>query len=399
MVVQETFFGTEFNKLTTPVITIPIKSVRIWDLGTNWFQLCPTSNYAECNWDRLDRGLAIAKRSGVSDALYTIARTPLWASSNPNAKFCPMCAPPRDLTEDGGGSDEAFKGFIRAIVDHNRRLDRSTHATIRYWGMWNEADARNYWQGTPAQLVRMTKDARAIIKEADPDALILTPEVASNWRFRKGGDWLDQYLAAGGGQYVDVIAFHVGGRRSAVDPDIIDLVNDIKAKVAKHKEVAGKPLWNTEAEFVALDRPDNVRTVDEGASYIARFYPLVFSLGVQRVYWYQYDGIPPDCCGGMWTREAGELATAKAYRQMHQWLVGRTVSNCNPQGHVWSCDLTAPGYKGKIVWYDDFDSTGTYQASGFVSARDAYGEAVAIDKSGRITVTHRPILLETSSGR
>jgi endo-1,4-beta-mannosidase len=196
MVVQDTFFGTEVNKGTTPVITIPVKSMRIWDDHTNWFQVCLTSN-SDCNWDRLDRWLAFAKRNGISDVLYTIARTPVWASSDPNARFCPICDPPRDLTPDGSGSDALFKGFIHAIVDHNRRLDRSTHATIRYWGMWNEADAKNYWKGTPAQLVRMTKDARAIIKEADPDALILTPEVASNERFRKGGDWLDQYLAAG----------------------------------------------------------------------------------------------------------------------------------------------------------------------------------------------------------
>jgi hypothetical protein len=197
-----------------------------------------------------------------------------------------------------------------------------------------------------------------------------------------------------------VIAFHVGGRRSAVDADIIDLVNDIKTKVGKHPEVRGKPLWNTEAEFIEFGAEDTVRTLDEAASYVARFYPLVFSLGVERVYWYQYDGRPPECCGGMWTPETGELVTAKAYKEMHKWLVGRTVENCKPQqGHVFGCDLTAPGYKAKIVWWDDFDSTGTYQASGYTSARDAYGEAIALDKSGGITLSHRPILLEASGSR
>src|SRR5579863_8187847 len=401
MQVQDSFFGTEVNKLGTPVITVPVKSMRLWDTHTNWFQVCPTSNYSNCDWDRLDKWLALAKKSGISDVLYTIGKTPQWASSKPDAKWCVECYPPRDLTEDGGGTDEAFKGFIHAIVDHNRRLDRSRYATIRYWGMWNEADARNFWQGNPTQLVRMTKDARAIIKEADPDALILTPEVANNSRMRKAGDWLDEYLSAGGGQYVDVIAFHVGpvslvpGKRPITE-DIVDLVNDIKTKVGKHAEVRGKPLWNTEAEFTELGGPENYRNLDEASSYVVRFYTLLFSLGVERIYWYQYDGDPKTCCGGMWTPETGELPTAKAYREMHKWLVGRTVSNCKPQAHVWSCDLTAPGYKARIVWYDDFESNGTYDSAGFTAAHDAYGAAVPLDKSGKLTVSHRPILLEAA---
>jgi hypothetical protein len=401
MLVQETSFGTEVNKLTTPVVTIPVKSIRLWDTGTNWFQVCPTNNYSNCNWERLDKWLALAKRSGVSDVLYTIGKTPLWASGGGNCgRQEGVCYPPKDVDS----TDAAFKGFIHAIVDHNRRLDRNTYATIRYWGMWNEPDAKNFWRGTPAQLARMTKDARPIIKEADPDALILAPEVASNSRHVIGGDWLDQYLSAGAGEFVDVIAFHVGAVSLVPDKrprleDTMDLANEIKSKIAKHREVSGKPLWNTEGEFGELGAADSWRNVDEAASYVVRFYTMLFSVGVERIYWYMYDGDPKTCCGAMWTPETGELPTAKAYKEMHKWLVGHTVSPCKLEGHVWGCDLTAPGYKAKIVWWDDFDNPGTYQATGFTTAHDALGNVVPIDKSGRVAVAHRPVLLEASGSR
>ena len=80
-----------------------------------------------------------------------------------------MLRPPGTLSPDGGGSDAAFQGFVRAIVEHNPGISIQTPTlAIKFWGIWNEPDAKQFWRGTIPQLVRMTKDARSeIIKNAD----------------------------------------------------------------------------------------------------------------------------------------------------------------------------------------------------------------------------------------
>jgi hypothetical protein len=400
--VEATFFGMCVNKIDSFPLTVPIGSLRLWDTGTNWLQLCPTSDYSRCDWRHLEKWLAVAKSNGISEVMYTFGKTPAWISSNPQnscgGRFPGACFPPRDVASDGGGSDAAFKGFVRAIVEHNQRLDPKRYAKIKYWGMWNEPGAKNFWQGTDAQMVRMVKDAYPIIKAADVGALVLSPEPAANSKkgLNAAGDWLDHYFSAGGSAYADVIAFH--GAANAVGPgdhpvveDIIKLVNNVKEKVARHPELAGKPLWLTEGQWGHTNEA-NWTGFDQAAGFVVRWYTLLASLGVRRVYWYMYDGNP----GAMWTRESGELPTAVAFKEAHKWLLGRTVSPCSAQGHVWSCDLTGPGYKGKIVWYDQYEKTASYDATGFAGYRDISGGANRVEpKAHTITLGNRPVLLET----
>lgn len=404
--VDATFFGMCVNKIPSFPLAVPVGSLRLWDTGTNWLQMCPTSDYSRCDWKHLEKWLAAAKGNGITDVMYTFGKTPAWISSDPenpcSGRFPGACFPPRDVATDGGGSDAAFKGFVKALVEHNQRLDSRNFAKIKYWGMWNEPGAKNYWQGTDAQMVRMVKDAHAIIKEADPDALVLSPEPAANSKkgINAAGDWLDHYFSAGGSAYADVIAFH--GAANAVHPgdhpvveDIVKLVTNVKEKVAKHPELAGKPLWLTEGQW-GLSSEANW-TPDQAASFVVRWYTLLASMGVRRVYWYMYDGNPATCCGSMWTPETGELPTAVAYKEAHKWLLGRTVSPCSTKGHVWSCDLTATGYQGKIVWYDEYEKTTSYDAGSFSSYRDMSGGVNRVEpKAHTITLGNRPVLLETA---
>jgi len=64
--VQPDFFGMHVNKLWSMPIEVPIGSMRLWDTATNWFQLCPSRDYSQCDWRRLDDWLAAAKKNAVS---------------------------------------------------------------------------------------------------------------------------------------------------------------------------------------------------------------------------------------------------------------------------------------------------------------------------------------------
>src|SRR5207237_4549304 len=65
-------------------VTVPYGSLRLWDTSTGWAQI----NTADGVYDfsTLD-GFVTSSPSDV-DLLYNLARTPHWASSNPNDSSC-----------------------------------------------------------------------------------------------------------------------------------------------------------------------------------------------------------------------------------------------------------------------------------------------------------------------
>jgi|HubBroStandDraft_3_1064219.scaffolds.fasta_scaffold15615_3 hypothetical protein len=390
--VQPTFFGMHFNHIDSLPPDVPVGSIRLWGTGTGWAHLCPHG--PSCDWTRLDKWLAAAKRSGITDVVYTFGKTPDWIATKQTD--C-QCFPPRDLDPDGGGSDDAWKNFVKALVDHNQHLG-SGFSKIKYWGVWNEPSALNMWNGSIPQMVRMAKDAYAIIKAADPSAQVLSPELDA-WG-KKHDDWLDNFISAGGGPYIDIVAFHgyatTRDSDRATAEDVVRQIDHVKEKVARHKELAGKPLWNSECSWGRTDQA-NWQDLDQANAFVVRFYTLQAAAGIERVYWYMFD--PNDvnaCCGAMSNRDRSDLPPAIAYREVHKWLLGRTVS-CSPQGHVWACNLEGPGYKGKIVWTDEYGKSATYDATGFASYRDAAGASTPLgQKSRAVTIGNKPILLEAS---
>jgi hypothetical protein len=397
--VQPSFFGMHINKLSSMPLDAPVGGIRLWDTATNWFQLCPSSDFSQCDWRHLDEWLAAAKNNGVSEVLYTFGKSPAWVSSDPRGDCGGarpgVCYPPRDITADGGGTDEAFRQFVEALVEHNQRLDARTHAKIKFWGICNEPTAKFFWRGSTAQLVRMAKDAAEIIKKADPAALMLTPEPAANSR-NSATDaalrWLNDYLARGGGNYADVVAFHVYANAVGDHPvpeDVLSSIHRMKAELARHPEVAGKPLWITEGSWGRSEETNWTRD-DEAGAFLIRFCVLIASEGIERMYWYGWD-VPT---GTLWAN-GHSLPAANVFGEVHNWLIGRSVTNCASQSHIWSCDLSAPGYRGRIVWDEEYQKNSSYDATGFVAYRSATGEQRSIDPKTRVLqVGNSPVLLE-----
>src|SRR5436853_263554 len=46
---------------------------------------------------------------------------------------------------------------------------------IRYYELWNEPNASNWWSGSTSQMVQMASIAYGIIKKQDPGATVLSP--------------------------------------------------------------------------------------------------------------------------------------------------------------------------------------------------------------------------------
>jgi hypothetical protein len=172
---------------------------RLWDSSSmQWpsVSTCPSydSKGTVCNtttnpptylWTNLDTMLANDQSNGVTEVMYTLARTPTWASASPNdSTSCHdtgtksgqgngECYPPYDLNADGSGENAIWKDWITQVAthsnDHNYLYGSTKHAHIRYYEIWNEPDgtcnstSQCFFKGSFAQLARLTEDARCII--------------------------------------------------------------------------------------------------------------------------------------------------------------------------------------------------------------------------------------------
>ena len=350
-------FSLQMNSGTLgqqPWPSVSFGAQRLWDAGVSWQEI----NRAEgvYHWTLLDEWLSDAQKHNV-DLLYTFGYTPRWASSKPNDDSCGngpgTCDPPKDLNADGSGPDQYWKDFVTALVTHNKN---SKTGHIKNWEIWNEGLGNPLrWKGTIAQLIRMAHDASAIIKAADSSALVLNPTFGT--QLKNSRDLLDQYLAAGGGKYMDAISFHgyVCHRGSAGNPeDFIGNMQLSRLVLTKYGQ-GNKQLWDTEGGW-GNTLKTGLTDADLQAAFLARFYLMHWSVGVARFYWYQWNNRVD---GALWSPDPHNhrlpgtlLKPGIAYAQLNKWLVGAKLSSaCAARGTVWTCKLSRTGgYQAEAIW-------------------------------------------------
>src|SRR5271165_2544828 len=351
--VPASFFGMQMGKGIPAGEPWPVDSfatTRLWDSGTSW----PLINFApgQYDWSTFDSWLNAAQKHNI-DVIYCFGRVPQWASSKPNDLACAkgggpgQCDPPNDLNADGTGTDKHFKDFVTAVA--TRAAGR-----IHYWELWNEASNPLRWRGTIAQLMRMDSDASTIIRSIDSSAVILSPSggiLAANEL-----QWWGQFLAAGGGNVADVIAFHGYIQRPGSHPvpeTLITVLNNFRTNYLDPNGQGSKPEFDTEGSW-GVASCCNFTDLDLQAGFVARFVLMHWLEQTKRFYWYQWDSTT----GTLWlpskdfTGKGTLLKPGIAYRQIYNWMVGFNVNqSCTTTGTVWACDLSGSGgYLGRIVW-------------------------------------------------
>jgi hypothetical protein len=424
-------------------VSVPYGSLRMWDTATGWAQINTSPGHYDFtgNFD----GFINSAPAGV-DLLYNLARTPNWASSNPNDSNCSyntndypngggngQCWPPIDLNSDGSGTDQDWIDWVTAVAQHNV----SNGDKIKYFEIWNEWNIQKFWQGTPAQLVRMEQDARCIVEGPpagftckennsiysgtgiDKAAKIVTPSpVGAHTNIDQVAIELTLYLAAApatsgiqGGTFADVIGFHgyVGTTpNSGLCPspeEVTTVVTDMNGSLTSN--VAGKPWFNTEGGWSKAS-DEGFTDPDRQAAFLARYFLVQKSLGVDRVYWYRWDATST-YGGALWTSSTGPTEAASAWDEVNKWMVGKTLSSaCTPntggQPSVWSCGLTSGSWKGLAVWDAGQDCTSsscptpnvTVPAGGYTQYLDLAGNKNTVS-GGTVPVGAKPVLLENGN--
>jgi hypothetical protein len=213
---------------------------------------------------------------------------------------------------------------------------------------------------------------------------------------------LDDYLAKGGSKYADVIGFHF--YVSPQPPEtMLSIMANVKLIMAKHG-VGDKPLWNTETGWFISNRMTKVIQEPSGfkskvlseadaSGYIARAYLLSWASGVDRFYWYSWDG------EGVGLTEADGKTVkppAYAYAEVYDWLVGARMIECTSDAaNMWKCSIRRnDGNDAWIVWNAQrVMSLEIPKYLGFNEVRDLEGDRRSLKAGDRIEAGPMPVLL------
>ena len=279
------------------------------------------------------------------------------------------------MNPDGTGTDAYFSAFVTALVTH-------AAGRISYYELWNEPDCNCFWSGTTAQLVRMGKDAAAIIRSLDPNAKILSPSAHGPTM----ATWFDGYVAAGGAPNFDIVNVHMRGQNgtNATPEAFLTVWGQVTSEVQK-RSLTNLPIWDDEHGILqnqGLTDPDML------AGYVARSAMLRAGVGVQRQYIYTWDSHAPY---GLQSSASGT-----AWNEVATWLIGHSVSPCTVSGTVYSCNLD----NGLVVW-DTAQSCGNgvcttsnyAPPAAYTWYHDLDGNRTAISGNA-VQIGYKPILLE-----
>lgn len=323
------FFGMHIHHAgsTTPWPSVPFAQWRLWDAYVAWPSLEPKQG--EWHFAALDKYVELANQHGVG-LLLPLGLSPGWASSRPQEKSTYQlgnAAEPEHL--------EDWRNYVSTVATRYK-------GQIHDYEIWNEPNLKEFWTGDMDHMIDLTREASQIIHGIDPQAIVVSPSATGP----DGVPWLREFLAKGGGQYVDVIGYHFYVTPQPPEA-MVPLIGQVKG-VMQANGAGEKPLWDTETGWAG---PKPFPSPDLAAAYLARAYLLAWSSGVRRLYWYAWDN------HGWVSLETTEpdnttlTPAGQAYGIIYKWLVGARLDGCSEDAtQTWSCQLERDNTPEWIVW-------------------------------------------------
>ncbi len=325
------YFGIHFHRLqlspgeqAIPTVWPPLKFgyLRLWDSRTRWADIQPAADV--WHFGRLDHYVNEANARGVK-VLYTLGSTPRWASARPDepCSYYPYgcSAEPRSM--------EDWREYVRVVA-------RRYRGKICCYEVWNEPDFSGppedpnkkggFYTGSVADMVEMTRIARQVLRKEDPDAILFSPAIVNGPLNR-----LDKFLAAGGREYIQGIAYHFYAWND--ENRMLREIDAVRAVMRKHG-VAHLPLWSTEAgvEVYELNKPlpPGIKTRinrEEAAAMMVRQIVLAAFSGLDKYFYYAWD----NDISGMVDRAGNQHPSRDAMLLLQRWLLGAKLDRCEIQ--------------------------------------------------------------------
>ncbi len=361
---------------------LTLGAVRLWDSGVSWRDLQPTEGAP--NLAPLKAAVAHAKALGASEIMYTLGNTPKWAASDPNSKL--------GLYGPGSNSHPArnsyYTDFLKAVA--------TGVPGITSFQVWNEANLKDFYLGSPAQIAQLTKDARAALNSVGSGAALVA---ASTTVRAKGpvGKFGKAYGAAmrkaGAWKAVNAVSAHFYPPAKNGPSTRVSYMKTVK-KYYKRYGAGRKALWDTEMNFGDTRPYMKVKrqyTGTTAATYVARTFIDSMRYGVYRVFWYGWD---INVLGtDMISRGADRSQTSggKAFLETQDWMVGKTWLGCKVKSKVTTCTLRAPNGTRQTIRYAS--KTKSFKVpAGATQIRRLDGSTTTVAPGARMTLTTQPVL-------
>lgn len=367
-----------------------------------WREIEPENTTPEnFDWTRYDQRLQDYAERGF-DSILGIVAYPRWAT-----KFA--CG--------GGMLDGAapeWREFVRAAAERYSQPPYDVHI----WEIGNEVDGETEvepedadrppplghleptwpfggcWGDIAPQYVEFLRIAYEEIKAVDPDATVMLGGLAyaefDHWFMR---DFLDNFLAAGGGEYTDVLGFHWFKSFQADWPSAVDKARELRETMAAHG--IDKPMWLTETWM-----PDRILDTDnrqERYRFITQDLPRAVGTGeVLRVYWFAFSDWPEgwsDFDRGLVDREHQPKPGLKLFEIMTEFVdgVASPVTLAGVEAYRFRRPWT--GDDNWVMWPNNVAETDTVTQTVTIPTAGTTAEALRIELGDTYTTT-RPILVD-----
>ncbi len=287
-------------------------------------------------------------------------------------------APPKDL--------EAWDAWVTEVVTRYK-------GRISAYQIWNEANLKNFWNGTPEQMADLTKRAYDIIKAIDPEALV----VAASPSTRLTGPF-EKFFPA----YLDALAAKPTGRSTwwpstPTRPPTVTRwpAERSSSKVQDYLTAAGAPdlpLWDTELNYGLAgpgDLPRQEITGAKAAGWVVRTYIDDLRYGVDRSYWYIWTQKPYDLLGiQAYPGSDGE----QGFFALENWVFGSSFDGCTDDAGAVTCNFSNGSSSWIVAWAETGEAAYTAPA-GTQLVCDPLANCQESPEGAQITLTEVPVRL------
>jgi hypothetical protein len=296
--------------------------------------------------------------------------------------------------------------YVESIVEHYTSGSGVDEVGIPvcYWEVGDEENAAWGTSCDPEEYARRVSIVASGIRRACPGCVVVMGGLLDGPEM---GDWalspyLRRFLAAGGGEWIDVYAFHYFGlaRPSGHLPhaqlyhSAEAIVGAIRSALANY-ELGDRPIWVTETSTFSGGMGAIEQSESDQAADLVKRYVLLWALGVEKVLWtyltepqYEgtgvgffdqtglvYDGIGP------YDRGAGVKKTGYlAYVHLIARLRGATLVEWDRRAGVFIARFSSPEGDVTVLWQDPWIRTGPIwvEPTGEVVVENIVGETIAV---------------------
>jgi hypothetical protein len=176
--------------------------------------------------------------------------------------------------------DSISAADLPLYLEFARRTVANYKGMVDAWEIWNEPNLSRFWKGTDEEFCNLVKEAARIIRETDPNTII----VASGFARAPRG-LINKMFKSGAFDNVDVISFHP----YALNPKgTVSLLAKLKTITEKNAFTGG--IWVTEIGYPNYGYNPTKVSLKKYPAHIIKTIAGLASYGAEKIFWYElYD--------------------------------------------------------------------------------------------------------------